>query len=309
MNRHLRWLGFGRGDAGVPGHAVVTRAARRRLSRRVPVAWRAWLPAAVGLACLAGCDDGCKDCVCVGPDVTAPAAPRGLYSITGDNEVTLVWLANTESDLSSYSVWWSTTYEGEYHRITTLSPSGEYDEQYVDRAARNGETYYYAVSATDASGNESDLSLENVWDTPRPEGTAHVTGLHTAPATAGFDFDDGHTYGRTVPADALDADFYYEYVPETGESFLVTAHPDYVLIQDMGHAASFGEIGFSPGAGEGWSPTGIVEAIEGHIYTLRILDDPLGFYAKVWLTGIGPTQVAFRWAFQTQPGNQQLSVP
>jgi len=271
--------------------------------------WRAWILLAALLAVSTGCDDDDNDCVCSGPDVTAPAAPRGLYSITGDGEVTLVWLANTEPDLAGYDVWWSTAYDGEYQHITSLQPSGEYDEDYVDTGAHNGETYYYAVTAVDLAGNESELSRENVWDTPRPEGTAQVRALHAIPAQAGFDFDDGHTYGRVVPADAPDADFYYQYVQETGEAFLVVAHPEYVLIQDMGYVSSFHDIGFAPGATEGWSPTGVVEAIAGHVYTFRILDHALGYYAKVWLTGVTPSQIALRWAFQTQPGNQQLSVP
>ncbi len=258
---------------------------------------------------VAGCDDDDDDCICCGPDLTAPAAPRGLYSITGDGEVTLVWLANTESDLDNYGVWWSTAYDGEYHLLATVEPSGEYDEEYVDAGASNGETCFYAVTALDEAGNESDLSREYVWDTPRPEGIATLTSTHAAPATAGFDFDDGNHFGRIVAWDALDADFYYEYVPETGESFLLTAHTEFVLVQDMGHAGAFDEIGYAPGVGEGWSPTGVVEAIPGHIYAFRLLDDPLGMYAKVWLTSVQPNQVALHWAYQTQPGNQQLSVP
>lgn len=261
------------------------------------------------LAGLAGCDGDDDDCVCCGLDMTAPAAPRGLYSITGDDAVTLVWLANTETDLESYGIWWSTTYDGEYHLLATVTPSGEYEEEYVDSAIRNGETSFYAVTASDETGNESDLSREYVWDTPRPEGAAFLTSTHAAPQTAGFDFDDGEHVGRVVAADGLDADFYYEYLPETGEFFLITANPEYVLVQDMGHRGTFDEIGFAPGANEGWSPTGVVEAIRGHAYAFRILDEPLGNYAKVWLTGVQANQLALQWAYQTQPGNQQLSVP
>ncbi len=115
--------------------------------------------AAALLAGLAGCNDD-DDCVCCGPDLTAPASPRGLYSITGDDKVTLVWLANTEPDLESYGIWWSTAYDGEYHLLATVAPSGEYDEEYVDGAIRNGETSFYAVTALDVTGNESDLSRE-----------------------------------------------------------------------------------------------------------------------------------------------------
>ena len=60
-----------------------------------------------------GCNDE-DDCVCCGPDLHPPAAPRGLYSITGNEQVTLVWLSNTESDLEGYQVLWSDSYYGEY---------------------------------------------------------------------------------------------------------------------------------------------------------------------------------------------------
>jgi len=260
-----------------------------------------------------GCDDD-HDCVCPGPDVDviAPAAPRGLYSITGDNRVTLVWLANTEPDLDGYELWWSTAYDGEYQHIATWSPSGEYYEQYDDYEAINGETYYYAVSAVDLTGNESELSLEEVWDTPRPEGMSLVHNALTEPSAAGFDFAAGPIYGRVVPAGSPEADFRFEFETIVGvgsRASLVSARPSLVLIQDMGNAGSFEEIGYSPGPGEGWSAAGRVEAIEGHIYTFRILEGPLGFHAKIWLTEVGPGGITFQWAYQTQPGNQQLSVP
>ena len=48
--------------------------------------------------------------------------------------------------------------------------------RYVDDDVRNGSTYFYAVSAYDYDGNESELSPEQVYDTPRPSGIEYYTG-------------------------------------------------------------------------------------------------------------------------------------
>ncbi len=47
---------------------------------------------------------GCGDDETTRPPVP-PAAPRGMFSITGDGNVTLVWLANTESDVVGYRIY------------------------------------------------------------------------------------------------------------------------------------------------------------------------------------------------------------
>src|SRR5438094_308007 len=67
--------------------------------------------------------------------------------------------------------------------------------------AQNGVTYWYAVSAYDLAGNESDLSVENVHDTARPAGTGLV--LHAVSDEpgqfAGYDFS---AFQRKLSTDA-----------------------------------------------------------------------------------------------------------
>ena len=48
--------------------------------------------------------------------------------------------------------------------------------RYVDDDVRNGSTYFYAVSAYDYDANESELTPEQVYDTPRPSGIEYYTG-------------------------------------------------------------------------------------------------------------------------------------
>jgi hypothetical protein len=258
---------------------------------------------------VAGCD--WKDDECGGPqvDTQAPAAPRDLYSITGDRQVTLVWLANTEPDVRGYYLWWSDRYSGPYHLIAEVAVcDGCYWMEYAARGLENGETRFYAVSAYDDSENESDLSHEEVWDTPRPEGHAIIGNANhlVDHSVAGFDLDAP----MVVPADAREADFYYIHDPDTG-GYLVAGSQYYggtetTEIQDMGWTGDFDEISFAPDD-VGWSPTGTAEPIAGHTYVILTRE---GYYAKIRLTGVDAEHVGFDWAFQSAPGgmNRQLKA-
>jgi hypothetical protein len=259
-----------------------------------------------------GCNDD-DDCVCCPEDHEPPAAPRGLYSITGDDQVTLVWLASTESDLAGYRIYWSDRYDGTYSLIAEVSRCADcYAEEFVDSEAVNGATYFYAVSAFDGAGNEGDLSAEYVWDTPRPDGHAVVANAQRegGPDFAAFDFET-----RTVVAiDHPAADFFYTFDPFVG-GFLVAgstfAGPqEETAIQDMGYTLDFDEIDVAPYddqvANPGWSPTGTAEPIVGHTYVLLT---PANHYAKIRVTALTPEQMSFDWACQFDEGNIQLAHP
>jgi hypothetical protein len=86
---------------------------------------------------VAGCNER------IAAPVIPPAAPQGLFSVTGDREVTLVWLANTEADVVGYRI-----YEGpcggldcEYTRIAAIPvPVGAEYVEYVVTGLTNGRT-------------------------------------------------------------------------------------------------------------------------------------------------------------------------
>ena len=89
-------------------------------------------------------------------DTTPPDPPTGLSATAGDGEVSLDWDDNLEPDRASYSVYRSGTMGGPYIELD----SGLTVSDYVDAAVVNGNTYFYAVTATDTSDNESVTSLE-----------------------------------------------------------------------------------------------------------------------------------------------------
>jgi len=273
-----------------------------------------WSPLIVllvlGAVCLglSGCNDD-DDCICCGPDTRAPAAPRGLYSITGDDEVILVWLSNTEEDLAGYYVWWSDDYAGTYHFIEEVAARDCYTMEFIDHEAANGETYFYAVSAVDYAGHESELSIEEVWDTPRPEGVAAVTSMSIEFGfeTAGFDLS-APTAHQLVAADSRHADFYFD-VDELGPVIYAGSQyygiEDLTDIQDMGYTNDFDEIDFAPD-NIGWSPLRYVEAVAGHTCVLLTRDNR---YAKIRLQEVHADEFIFQWAYQTDEWNQQLKHP
>jgi len=94
-----------------------------------------------------------------------PSPPQNLTATPGNQQVTLRWSKNTESDLHKYNIYRDTS-----SPATTLidnvvgSPP---DTFYVDTGLTNGQVYYYRITAVDSAGNESDFS-EEVSAIPNP---------------------------------------------------------------------------------------------------------------------------------------------
>jgi len=87
-----------------------------------------------------------------GGDTTPPAAPAGLSATAGDGTVALNWSDNGEGDLDGYTVYRSTSSGGPF---TALNGSLLSASAYDDNGVTNGTTYYYVVTASDLTGNES----------------------------------------------------------------------------------------------------------------------------------------------------------
>src|SRR6185436_21194037 len=86
----------------------------------------------------------------VEPDFYPPAPPQGISTATGDGFVDIYWARNTEPDFAGYNVYVSSSLNGVYYLLATTR-----DTYLRDFGAVNGATYYYALAAFDAAGNES----------------------------------------------------------------------------------------------------------------------------------------------------------
>ncbi len=247
--------------------------------------------AVAGLLLFGGCHDDGSYYV----DRTPPRAPQGVFSVTGDEQVDIYWLENCESDLAGYRIYWNDEPTGYFQYMATTA-----NAFYSDTDVTNGTTYFYAVSAFDRSGNESELSEEDVFDTPRPEGFNLTLYDYDGPSShmSGYDFD---MYLRQ-PYDLPFTDIYYGHVGDEHIMFAWNPIPSWPTtdIQDAGYR-DLDELGWAPDGG--WADNYQVDLIEGHSYFVWTRTDN---YAKFYVRQLEPEFVVIDWAYQTAEGNQEL---
>jgi fibronectin type 3 domain-containing protein len=90
-------------------------------------------------------------------DLTPPNQPRGLTVVPGVGRIFLTWNENKERDLAGYYVYRSRKSGREYERLTDAPLNRT---TFSDEKVKPGIEYYYVITATDQSGNESALSRE-----------------------------------------------------------------------------------------------------------------------------------------------------
>lgn len=224
-------------------------------------------------------------------DNIPPSPPGNIYSITGDNWVELNWQHNSEQDLDGYNVYRSFSYFGRYELIGFTRRN-----YFIDYTARNGNTYYYAITAIDYSGNESELSTDVIYDTPRPEGSDQVIfDFRQFPDNSGYDFS---SYS-VVPYDDENCDMFFD--NDNGKYYMVVYND--TDIQDMGLTIDIYDIDKAPVSG--WSPTKDVRLYVGHTYVVWTWDN---HYAKFRVKYLSNERVVFDWAYQLVEGNRELKV-
>lgn len=131
-------------------------------------------------------------------DATPPAAPANVAATPGDTRVTLTWSANTEPDLAGYDVYRGTSLPvdtgGTPRNAATLTTNG-----FTDTSVVNGGTYYYVVTAKDASGNRAAASAVSA--TPQASVTIDKK-INFQPAAAavpaGYTADTGAAYSSAA---------------------------------------------------------------------------------------------------------------
>ncbi|UCE18105.1 MAG: hypothetical protein JSV84_14775 [Gemmatimonadota bacterium] len=238
---------------------------------------------------LVGCEEERR---CFRPDYTPPAVPRGVTSVTGNWEVYISWYPNNDQDLAGYNVYVGSEPEG-YYTLIASTPSANF----VDRDVLNGETYYYAVSAYDYSGNESELSFDLVFDTPRPEGWgARLWDLHIFPNDAGYDFSSQ----LVLPYTDSRADIFFEIDKGIPFMWRATVNTD---IQDFGYTTSIDDVDYAPEFG--WILMDWLELVAGHTYIVWTEDN---HFAKFRVIQVGSNFLTFDWAYQVDPGNPELKL-
>ena len=261
------------------------------------IAWVVLVGFAVpGLAMMSGCQDDDPTIVNF-----PPSAPDGVFSVTGDAEVTICWNDNPdpERDLAGYDIYWNDEPSGFFEYVGTVGPN---TTCYVDTDVLNGETYFYAVLAFDTEGLESELSYEDVFDTPRPEGMNLVLFDYLGQNSGSSGYDFSSLSGSPQAHDSSSTDVFFG--APNGVPTLITSGPK-VDVQDYGYI-DLVNVDWAPV--EGWSNVGQVELIEGHSYIIRIRSPGNKWnMAKVYVASVSNASVTLDWAYQISDNNPELA--
>ncbi|OGG43600.1 MAG: hypothetical protein A3F84_24070 [Candidatus Handelsmanbacteria bacterium RIFCSPLOWO2_12_FULL_64_10] len=94
-----------------------------------------------------------------GVDTTPPAAPSGLTATAGNNQVSLSWTANAESDLSHYVVYRSTTSGFIPAPADSVGRVNKPGTTFTNTGLSAG-TYHFKIAAVDSTGNKSSASAQ-----------------------------------------------------------------------------------------------------------------------------------------------------
>ena len=103
----------------------------------------------------------------VAADTTPPATPGGVKATAGDGAFSLAWNANTEPDLSGYTVYWGVSAAALVNATFVPKP----ETTLIIKDLENAKPYFYAVDAQDSSDNHSAKSAAasvTPTDTPPP---------------------------------------------------------------------------------------------------------------------------------------------
>jgi fibronectin type 3 domain-containing protein len=120
-----------------------------------------------------------------------PPTPTNLEAAPGNAQVSLSWTASTGA--TSYNLQRSTTSGGPYTQIATPSTNS-----YTDTGLTNGATYYYVVSAVNASGQSANSNQASALPTAptNPDVTISIDPTNTHPISPyiyGINFYSGIT--------------------------------------------------------------------------------------------------------------------
>jgi hypothetical protein len=326
--------------------AMATGSAAGRTARRPAVAMILMVILVPGLF-LAGCsDDDCLNCV----NVPAPVVPTGVHSISGDGYVIVQWHelvyapydGRYNENVVAYEVYrrdYEFGDENDPDRLFDPTPIAivDWDENYdagtglhwhVDENVFNGLQYEYAVASVNAAGVRSALSFEFVVDAPLPMSPLDSQGWFVplpvydanAPGATAFGFVFRRAAlspqilaaGRVTPGVEVavaDIEVFFN-----GSVPYVRRGASHVRLQDMGDFSdSAGNLLFE---GVGWAPvrgysaTGTLELVPGHVYVAEIsVGGGDVHYAKFGVDSIGSGLVNLVWAYQLIVNLPELSAP
>ncbi|MCB1182149.1 hypothetical protein KDM41_01865 [bacterium] len=296
------------------------------------------------LAALAGCesDEDCLNCV----ELPPPVVPTGVHSISGNNEVIVQWYDiayapyddSYNENVTSYAIY-SRFYDfgdefdpnREFYFIGEVAWNENYDPSsglhwFIDADVENGRQYEYAVAAVNAAGRESALSFEFVADAPLPMSPLDVNGWFTPVRvhdSAGVNSDRScFNFGAAAAATGIldagvvaPASYHNIRIEFDNGIAYALADPATTQIQDFGvFLDASGHVifeGVSWAPENGYSRTGRLELVTGHVYVVEIVEPGTQelHYAKFGIERVNASSVDLIWAYQLIANLPELQEP
>ncbi len=246
------------------------------------------------------------------PQPVPPPVPERLRTVALDGAAYLHWDDSpaSEADFLAYRVYASA--DGAYYLAGETDSPG-----FVDLLVDNGRTTSYFVTSVDDQGHESDGS-EAVDCTPRPDYAGEILYVHDdVPTASGFRFQESDDAQAVMGGDSEDRHFRLE---RDGEGLWMAPGPGARIHPESRWTTS---LKCGPGADpdcDSWEvaprsgySTARAALRPGNTYMFRVPGDDgeIRFGAlRATVTGLdqeGSELIVFDWAYQTQPGNTQLS--
>jgi hypothetical protein len=273
---------------------------------------------------LQGCNE--KTTEVVSPEKLSP--PLGLKSITGDEEITLLWYtSNYESDLSGYFIY---RYVGSYSTasvpedipssftkvdsLSKSSPSNTIQSRTIT-GLENGTTYSFLIVAAKNDWSEVSQPSNIINDTPRketqPGSTDTIWASSVLKSKSGYELSDFSVSNmndiNTSNYSTTDGegDFICEKINfQGGVAYrLWLAGTNNGGVMDLGYMSDWDDADLAPSSG--YAATGYsLTAIPGHVYAVKTGDNHYGKIQVVNLD-VDVGWVSFKACYQTQVGNRQ----
>ena len=246
------------------------------------------------------------------PEPIPPAIPGSVFAVALDNAAFITWSDTPaeEDDFSAYRVYLAAA-DGDFLLGETDSPG------FVDLLAINGTTFSYFVTSVDDQGHESGGSFE-ADATPRPDYTGElIYAFQDDAANSGFRFQESEADQAVTSGTDIDRHFRLEVdgqglwlVPAPGTQIFPTGQ--FTTALKCGVAADADCTSWELAPTSGYTSQDVPVDAE-FTYMFRVAEGGLDRYGAIRVSLVGADQdgdelMVFDWAFQTQPGNPNLSV-
>ncbi len=246
------------------------------------------------------------------PAPVPPPVPADVEAVALDDAVYLRWRDNSseDDDFSAYRVY-ATGADEDYLLGDTDSPG------FIDLLAENGKTSEYYVTSVDVQGHESGAS-PLVESTPRPDYANEVVFAYEhKPKSSGFRFQESDDLQAVIDGNNAYRHFRIEY--DDGRFWFVPGPDAYVhgtrketSALKCGPRADSDCVSWEEAPRSGYLSDEMHLEV-GFTYMFYVPGDD----GEMRYGAVRPTHTAacpdhfviFDWAYQTQAGNPQLSLP